>query len=159
MIDVSWDSIVDIVTITYRTPPGPFRCILAKGQLSLHVPGTTGYTAPELFCGAKATKKCDIYSLAICLWHLWTWKLDPYPGLKQPHVLIYSVVKWNKRPEWQTAYKEEEADAINARCDNGEFCREYVEMTETNWNKDPKTRQTTTQILKFIKRWRKKVNC
>merc|ERR1712212_568485 len=51
----------------------------SKGHLSLHVPGTPGYTAPELFCGARATKKCDIYSLSICLWQLWTWRMDPYP--------------------------------------------------------------------------------
>ena len=120
-----------------------------KVQLSLHVPGTPPYTAPELFCGARATKKCDIYSLAICLWQLWMWRMDPYPGLKQPHVLIYCVVKSNRRPEWSGEEEEEETS---------EFREEYVQMTKQNWSKEPKMRQNTRQVLKFIKKWRVKIN-
>jgi len=152
------------IIITSQNVPkiGDFGCCISAQKaatasapdpatsLSLHVPGTPGYTAPELFCGVKASKKCDVYSLAICLWHLWTWELDPYPGMKQPHVLIYCVVKWNRRPAWNQ-------EVVDDNVGNADFFKEYVELTEKNWSRDPKERQTTKGILKFIKRWRKKI--
>jgi len=79
--------------------------------------------------------------------------MDPYPGLRQPHVLIYCVVKSNRRPEWSD---DEEEGEEEERC--SEFREEYVQMTEQNWSSEPKMRRNTRQVLKFIKKWRKKID-
>ena len=63
-----------------------------------HLQGTYTYRAPKLLKGARPTLQCDVYSLAITMWHLHTRK-TPFQG-KNAHAVIFSVVTFHNRPSF-----------------------------------------------------------
>eukprot|EP00794_Sanderia_malayensis_P014940 gene14940-16481_t len=63
-----------------------------------YLTGTFAYRAPELLKGKSASSKADVYSLAICLWQLWSRKF-PYAGMNQ-HAVIFRVCANNLRPKF-----------------------------------------------------------
>ncbi|XWS32775.1 hypothetical protein CRYUN_Cryun22dG0018500 [Craigia yunnanensis] len=59
--------------------------------------GTLGYMAPEVLNGNPYNRKCDVYSLGICLWEIYCCDM-PYPDLSFSEVTS-AVVRQNLRPE------------------------------------------------------------
>ncbi len=68
-----------------------------------YLTGTFAYRAPELLKGNPASPKADIYSLAVCLWQLWS-RQFPYSGMNQ-HAVIFRVCASNLRPRFDGTIK------------------------------------------------------
>jgi len=56
--------------------------------------------APEVFSTVNYTEKCDVFSLAICLWEVMS-RRRPYASMKteQPLAILWNVHTKNQRPE------------------------------------------------------------
>ncbi|KAI4343762.1 hypothetical protein L6164_011071 [Bauhinia variegata] len=59
--------------------------------------GTLGYMAPEVLNGNPYNRKCDVYSLGICLWEIYCCDM-PYPDLSFAEITS-AVVRQNLRPD------------------------------------------------------------
>ena len=91
--------------------------------------GTPAYMAPELFDGANATEKVDVYSYAILLWECMTGRV-PWGHIPSPMQIIYYVGVLNQRPKMPATAPEK-----------------LKILIEDCWSNDPKARPTFESIL------------
>ena len=91
--------------------------------------GTPAYMAPELFDGANATEKVDVYSYAILLWECMTGKV-PWGHIPSPMQIIYYVGVLNQRPKMPPTAHEK-----------------LKILIEDCWSNDPRARPTFESIL------------
>lgn len=77
--------------------------------------GTLPWMAPELFpsfegqpgASKMVNEKVDVYSFGVCLWEIWNYGAEPYPGLDAGELmygLMYNTLRLDKSfdpsPDW-----------------------------------------------------------
>lgn len=92
--------------------------------------GTAIYTAPEVLLGKKPSIKSDVYSLGLIFWQI-KYKKSPFQNFTCNESVIYNVGKHNVRPSY---------DTFTA----------FTELFTKCWDRDPKLRPSTGEILKVL---------
>ncbi len=96
--------------------------------------GVIPYIAPEIFNGAKFSKKSDIYSIGMIMWEFTT-GCKPFANIEHDHKLIYDVIG-GKRPEITMDTPE---------------C--YANLMKKCWDSDPLKRPSIKEIREIVGRW------
>ena len=109
-----------------------------------HLQGTYIYRAPELLKGACPTLQCDVYSLAITMWHLHTRK-TPFQG-KNTHAVIFSVVTFHNRPSFDDNFDTLEGTEAQEE-------RTFGQLVQQCWHRDPRQRLSVEGIISSFKAW------
>lgn len=93
--------------------------------------GTVQYMAPEALCGQRPDYACDIYSLGIVLWQMYSGQ-RPFDGLHQ-HAIIFQVVREKRRPPFP-----EDAPV------------DFQELVNRCWTTAEQERPTTSTVVKDL---------
>uniref|UniRef100_A0A9I9DB12 non-specific serine/threonine protein kinase n=2 Tax=Cucumis TaxID=3655 RepID=A0A9I9DB12_CUCME len=93
--------------------------------------GTLGYMAPEVLDGKPYNRKCDVYSLGICLWETYCCDM-PYPDLSFAEVST-AVVRQNLRPE------------IPRCCPSS-----FANIMKRCWDANPEKRPDMDEVVKLL---------
>ena len=96
--------------------------------------GTPAYMAPELFDGAPATEKVDVYSFAILMWEMLTGEV-PWGKVPSPMQIIYYVGVLAQRP------------TIPPEC-----YPPLRDLIEKCWSESPAARPPFTSILASLQK-------
>ncbi|KAL5561725.1 hypothetical protein UlMin_031472 [Ulmus minor] len=93
--------------------------------------GTLGYMAPEVLDGKPYNRKCDVYSLGICLWEIYCCAM-PFADLSFAD-LSSAVVLQNKRPD------------IPRCCPHS-----YANIMRKCWDANPEKRPNMEDVVKML---------
>ena len=96
--------------------------------------GTPAYMAPELFDGAQASEKVDVYSFGILLWEMLTGQV-PWSSVPSPMQIIYFTAVLHQRPEFPAACPSPLLRALIEAC----------------WAEKPAARPKFQEILSMLK--------
>lgn len=98
--------------------------------------GTYIYMAPEVLAGTRYNQKCDVYSLGITIWEVFSSKVPYYNQERKRHDIIDDVCKKSLRPDLTDLRKD---------------CPNHIKTLITNcWNHLPNERPTMEEILKIL---------
>ncbi|KAH8312265.1 hypothetical protein KR044_009994 [Drosophila immigrans] len=98
--------------------------------------GTYRYMAPEVYLGKKYTEKCDVYSLGITIWEVFSRK-EPFELLTNPMTILDKVTKDKLRPLLEDIPE----------------CPKYIKkLMERCWSPEPGDRPTMKAVVEILQR-------